>query len=125
MKRPVWNYRLEATTNAPIEVVQAKLRSLASARPLSVCGPRWADGAAKGWTQTASSEPEASSAAIRLGWSARSAGLVEEAWFSAQATEAGCALRAEGKVKGWPLLWRLPLLEWRSQGLIQRFVASL
>lgn len=125
MKRPVWRYRLEATTNAPVEVVKARLAGLDSALQLSACCPRLGRGEARGWHQTAWARSDQPPDGFRLDWSAQAGGLLEEAWFSVQATPAGCLLRAEGRLKGWPLLWKLPLLEWRSDGLIQRFVASL
>ncbi len=120
MKRPVWNYRVEATTNAPIDVVAARLGSLPSAFVLSVCCPRRGQGG--GWVQESAS-PTAELPGLQ--WTARCGGLTETARFSAEPEGAGCRLRAEGRLKGWPLLWRLPLLEWRSEGLLRRFVASL
>lgn len=125
MKRPVWNYRVEATTTAPIDVVQAGLLGLASALPLSVCCPRLGKGDARGWVQTSATVPERAPGFLRLEWTAQAAGLVEAAAFTARATGSGCLLRAEGRLKGWPLLWKLPLLEWRSEGVIRRFVAGL
>lgn len=122
MKRPVWRYAQEAATNAPLDVVQARLGSLASAWPLSVCAPRLSIREPRRWRQLSL---QRTADGLGVAWTAHLGGLQEEATFAVRSTSEGCVLRAEGRLKGWPLLWKIGLLGWRSEGLLQRFVASL
>jgi hypothetical protein len=125
VKRPVWRYSQEATTTAPLEVVRAKLAGLGSAALLSVCAPRLGGREPAGWQQENFPPPEAVEDGFRRCWTARQGALLETASFLVKSTETGCLLRAEGKLKGWPLLWKVGLFGWRSEGLLQRFVDGL
>jgi hypothetical protein len=125
MKRPVWRYSLETTSNAPLAVVKARLAAMQSPLPLSVCAPRLGGKPPTAWRQQSlelRAEPEGG---LRLEWNASMGGLQETASLVAHAVEQGCRLRVEGRLKGWPLLWKLGLLGWRSEGLLERFVHSL
>lgn len=122
MKRPVWRYVQEATTSAPLEVVRVRLASLDSALPLSVCAPRLSARMPRLWKQTSMQRAEDG---LRLHWTACFGGLLEQGTFEVRCEGGGCILRTEGKLKGWPLLWKIGLLGWRSEGLLRRFVAEL
>lgn len=124
MKRPVWRYSQEATTNAPFEVVLAKLESLEEALPLSVFAPRFGR-CTDSWRQTGFPVAAEIQDGIARSWTANLGGIVEEASISVHRTEAGCELRTAGKLKGWPLLWKVGLLGWRSETLLVRFIRSL
>ena len=125
MKRPVWRYSTEATTDAPLPVVKARLETLDSPLCLSVFAPMLGGSGPKAWRQE-SAEPLAESEGwLRLRWTARLGGLEETAGIAVRVADGRCQLLAEGKLKGWPLLWKVGLLGWRSEGLLKRFVASL
>lgn len=125
MKRPVWRYATEATTDAPMSVVKAKLEALDSPLRLSVFAPMLGHSEPKAWRQESTEPVVESGDWLRLQWTARLGGLQEAASIAVRAVDGGCQLRAEGKLKGWPLLWKVGLLGWRSEGLLKRFVASL
>lgn len=125
MKRPVWRYAQEATTNAPFEVVRAKLVSLEEALPLSVFAPRLGGRGPRAWRQASFEAAAEIEGGIARSWTATLGGITEEASISIHRTDAGCMVRTAGKLKGWPLLWKIGLLGWRSEGLLIRFIRSL
>lgn len=122
MKRPVWRYAEQVATNAPLAVVRGRLEAMESALPLSVCVPRLLGRPPGRWVQESLRR---AGDGLRVEWSARLGGLAEDGWIEAQADGEGSRLATGGRLKGWPLLWKVGLLGWRSESLLQRFVANL
>lgn len=113
MKRPVFSFEAELLTDAPFELVAARLRSegpqaFKSLRPLGA----WA-------------APEEASGRLTLRWARTVTGAEESGELILSPDAKGAHLRLEGRMKGWSGFLFFGLLRWRTDRLLDRLVEEL
>jgi len=115
MKRPLWNLRIERTTNAPFEVVAAALQDPEHRRNWH---PR---PGGDEWTLLAQTQDSlALEEVIKHPW-----GVEERADYRVTPLEGGLLLSYQVRFKGWPVLFLMGYWRLRSHRIWERFVESL
>ena len=113
MRTPVFRFEAEVLTDAPLEVIEARLRvagpaGFRSLRPFREWQPL-----------------ETSPAGLQLTWLRQRAGVEESGSLSLEPDPKGTHLRLEGRLKGWMGFLLLGWLRWRTDRLLDRFVEEL
>jgi len=109
MKTPVFRFRSEVLTDAPLALVRERL--LAGLPCLRACpGLR---------------PPEPTGAGLALRWHHPTFGAVEEGTLRAQPHELGAHLSLDGRLKGWSAFIRIAWTRWRTDRLLDQIVREL
>ncbi len=113
MKTPVFRFEAELLTDAPLEVIEARLSQVGpggfrSLRPF------------KAWQPLVTS-----STGLELTWQHRGAWVEESGRLTLGPDSRGTHLRLEGRLKGWAAFLLLGWLRWRTDRLLDRFVEEL
>lgn len=110
MATPVFNLTAEILTDAPFEVVAARLRepgSLACLRPLGSC------------------EVEEQGEALLLTWERGRLGSRESGSIRLEPHERGAHLGLQARHRGWLSFLTFGLLRWHADQLLERLVEEL
>ena len=114
MKTPVFTFEAEILTDAPFEVIAARLRGDAafgawpSLRRLGAWAPL-----------------NEASEGLELAWAREAWGAEERGVIRVRPDAKGAHLRLEGHLRGWSGFLRLGLLRWHTDRLLDRFVEDL
>ncbi len=114
MKTPVFRFEAELLTDAPFEVIGARLAALGA--PAELRSLR----SFRGWQPL-----EREDGRLELCWRHAWAGAEESGAIRITPDPRGAHLRLEGRLKGWTGFLLLGLLRWRTDGLLDRFVEEL
>ena len=114
MKTPVFRFESEVLTDAPIEVIGARLAALGSPAELHCFR------SIRGWQPS-----EREDALLVLRWHRTWAGVEESGAIRITPDPKGAHLHLEGRLKGWTGFILLGLLRWKTDGLLDRFVEEL
>ncbi len=110
MATPVFSLSSEILTDAPFEVVQARLRQPDAFGCLQVLGP---------WTV------EEKGGELCLTWLRRRLGAEESGTLTLAPHERGAHLRLEARHKGWAAFGSFGLLRWHTDQLLEHLVEEL
>ncbi|WP_306592022.1 hypothetical protein [Geothrix sp. 21YS21S-4] len=113
MKRPVFSFEAEILTDAPFEVVVARLRNPGSDGFRSLQS-------LQGWQV-----PLMEDGRLILRWTRALSGAEESGALTVSPDPKGAHLRLEGRMKGWGSFLFFGLLRWRTDRLLDRLVEEL
>lgn len=113
MKHPVFSFEAELLTDAPFDLVAARLRDPGPAgfRSLRTL---------QGWR-----EPATEGERLVLRWTRILVGSEESGALILSPDPKGAHLQLEGRLKGWTGFVLLGWLRWRTDRLLDRFVEEL
>jgi hypothetical protein len=107
---PVFSFSAEILTDAPFEVVAARLREPASFKCLSPFGP---------WSVVEEGD------ALLLRWTRTRLGSEERGEVRIAPHERGAHLRLEARHRGWAAFGSFGMLRWHGDQLLDRLVEEL
>lgn len=110
MARPVFSFASEILTDAPFEVVAARLRDPASLKCLRPFGP---------WTVSEEG------GAVVLVWTRTRLGSDESGVLRTAPHARGAHLSLEARHKGWTAFGSFGMLRWHGDQLLERLVEEL
>ncbi|MCE1228320.1 MAG: hypothetical protein LWX11_02345 [Firmicutes bacterium] len=113
MRTPVLSFQSELLTDAPFELIQARLQDESTAG--FRCLRRF-----KGWRPVVFDGE-----ALCLVWEQRIWGASEQGRLCFRPDPKGAHLRLEGRMKGWTGFAAFAWLRWRADHLLERLVAEL
>jgi hypothetical protein len=107
---PVFSFSEEILTDAPLEVVVARLSEPTALACLAPFGP---------WSTTPEGE------GLRLTWQRRRLGSEEFGALTVTPHAKGAHLRLEARHRGWMAFGSFGVLRWHSDQLLERIVEAL
>ena len=110
MATPVFSLNSEILTDAPLDVVLARLADPASMACLQPFGP---------WSSLGLGE------GLQLAWQRRRLGSEESGVISISPHERGALLRLEARHRGWASFASFGILRWKADQLLERLVEEL
>ncbi len=110
MATPVFSFSEEILTDAPLEVVVARLSEPTALACLAPFGP---------WSATPEGE------GLRLAWQRRRLGSEETGTITVTPHAQGAHLRLEARHRGWMAFGSFGILRWHSDQLLERIVEVL
>ena len=111
MKKPVFRFQGEVLTDAPLEVLRARLDQPGTLASLRAC---------QGLRPLAEEAGE-----LALRWQYSRLACVEEGTLRVAPHERGAHLRLEGRLRGWGAFLVVGWVRWRADRLLDRLVREL